>query len=126
MSQSRRMALLGSIFAAAFAGQALAADWGFNTANEDPKTKPGDDFFRYANGAWLDSHQIPADKPAVSRRLEMTDRTGLRAARNREPFLLQTYRRDMGGGRFAVMRDASAPIFVQGRHWGGFRIGYTV
>ena len=75
MSQRRRMALLGSIFAAAFAGQALAADWGFNPANEDTKTNPGDDFFRFANGAWLDSHQIPGDKPAVSRRLEMTDRT---------------------------------------------------
>ena len=34
----------------------------------------GNDFFRYANGAWLDSHQIPADKSGVSRRLEMTDR----------------------------------------------------
>ncbi len=48
--------------------------WGFDTAGEDRATKPGDDFFRYANGAWLDRHQIPADKPAVSLRLEMTDR----------------------------------------------------
>lgn len=52
------------------------------------------------------------------------DAVGLGAGRNREPFLLQTYRRDMGGGTFAVMKDVSAPIFVQGRHWGGFRMGY--
>ena len=54
------------------------------------------------------------------------DRVGLAAGRSREPFLLQTYRRDMGGGQFALMKDCSAPITVRGRHWGGFRIGYKV
>ncbi|KRE00392.1 hypothetical protein ASE63_10045 [Bosea sp. Root381] len=54
------------------------------------------------------------------------DRTGLAAARNRKPFLLQTYRRDMGGGAFLVMEDLSAPIMVNGRHWGGFRFGLSV
>ncbi len=54
------------------------------------------------------------------------DRTGLSAARNRKPFLLQTYRRDMGGGQFLVMEDLSAPIMVKGRHWGGFRFGLNV
>lgn len=54
------------------------------------------------------------------------DRTGLSAARNRKPFLLQTYRRDMGGGQFLVMEDLSAPILVKGRHWGGFRFGLNV
>jgi methyl-accepting chemotaxis protein len=54
------------------------------------------------------------------------DRTGLRAGRNTEPFLLQTYRRDMGGGQFVMMKDISAPIIVQGRHWGGLRIGYRI
>lgn len=52
------------------------------------------------------------------------DRTGLNAARNERPFLLQTYRRDMGGGQFALMKDLSAPIRVQGRHWGALRIAY--
>jgi methyl-accepting chemotaxis protein len=55
-----------------------------------------------------------------------SDRTGLAAARNQKPFLLQTYRRDMGGGNFLVMEDLSAPIFVRGRHWGGFRFGLSV
>ncbi|POF30470.1 methyl-accepting chemotaxis protein [Roseibium marinum] len=53
------------------------------------------------------------------------DRTGLRAAKNRDPLLLQTYQRDMGRGNLVPMKDISAPIFVRGRHWGGFRIGYT-
>lgn len=52
------------------------------------------------------------------------DRVGLAAGRNTKPFLLQSYRRDMGGGTFALMKDVSAPIFVQGRHWGGLRLAY--
>ncbi len=59
-----------------------------------------------------------------NRRL-FNDRTGLAAARNTHRFLLQTYRRDMGAGRFTLMKDVSAPIMVQGRHWGGLRIAYT-
>jgi methyl-accepting chemotaxis protein len=35
------------------------------------------------------------------------DRTGLAAGRNTERYLLQTYRRDMGGGTFALMKDVS-------------------
>jgi methyl-accepting chemotaxis protein len=54
------------------------------------------------------------------------DRTGLGAGRNTLPFLLQTYRRDMGGGVFALMKDCSAPITVRGRHWGGLRIAFKV
>jgi methyl-accepting chemotaxis protein len=52
------------------------------------------------------------------------DRTGLASARNQRPFLLQTYRRDMGGGTFVVLKEASAPIRVQGRAWGGLRLAY--
>ena len=51
------------------------------------------------------------------------DRTGLASARNERPFLLQTYRRDMGG-EFVVMKEAAAPITVAGRHWGGLRLAY--
>ncbi|MGQ7844032.1 methyl-accepting chemotaxis protein [Granulosicoccus sp. 3-233] len=53
------------------------------------------------------------------------DRTGLACGRNTQPFLLQTYRRDMGNGEHVLMYDCSAPIYVKGRHWGGFRTGYT-
>jgi methyl-accepting chemotaxis protein len=52
-------------------------------------------------------------------------RTELTGARNTEPFLLQTYRRPMGGNTFMLMKDAAAPIVVNGRHWGGLRIGYV-
>lgn len=49
-----------------------------------------------------------------------SDRTGSRCGSSQEPFLLQTYKRDTG----EVIHDLSSPIFVRGRHWGGFRIGY--
>ena len=52
------------------------------------------------------------------------DRTGLASARNQRPFLLQTYRRDMGGGQHVLLKEAAAPIVVQGRHWGGLRLAY--
>lgn len=52
------------------------------------------------------------------------DRTGLASGRNTKPFLLQTYRRDMGGGQFVVLKEAAAPITVAGRHWGGVRLAY--
>ena len=48
------------------------------------------------------------------------DKTGLRAATNQEPFLLQTYMRDTG----EVMNDMSTPIIIGGKHWGTIRIGY--
>ncbi len=54
------------------------------------------------------------------------DRVGLAAGRNRADFLVQTYRRDMGGGNFTLMKDVSAPIVVQGRHWGGVRLAYKI
>lgn len=54
------------------------------------------------------------------------DRTGLSSGRSTAPFLLQTYRRDMGGGKFVMMKNVSAPITVNGQHWGGLRIAYQV
>lgn len=50
-------------------------------------------------------------------------RTEMTAIRSQRKFLLQTYRRDMGGGKFVVMKHLSAPIWVGGRQWGALRIG---
>ena len=48
------------------------------------------------------------------------DPVGRQCGSHTLPFLIQTYRRDTG----EIMHDISAPIYVNGRHWGGFRIGY--
>jgi len=52
------------------------------------------------------------------------DRTALASSRSQRPFLLQTYRRDMGSGNFVVMKEAAAPISVNGKHWGAVRLGF--
>ncbi|MFY0663377.1 MAG: methyl-accepting chemotaxis protein [Natronospirillum sp.] len=48
------------------------------------------------------------------------DRTGSRCGSNTAHMLLQTYKRDTG----EVLHDLSVPIIVNGKHWGGFRIGF--
>lgn len=48
------------------------------------------------------------------------DRTGSRCGSHNQSMLLQTYKRDTG----EILHDLSVPIYVNGRHWGGFRIGF--
>lgn len=49
-----------------------------------------------------------------------SDRTGSRCGSHTQSMLLQTYKRDTG----EILHDLSVPIYVDGRHWGGFRIGF--
>ena len=50
------------------------------------------------------------------------DPVGIAAARNTEPSLVQVYQRDTG----ETMWDISAPIYVKGKHWGGFRVAVSM
>ena len=50
------------------------------------------------------------------------DPVGLAAAKNTDPTLVQVYQRDTG----ETMWDVSAPIFVKGKHWGGFRVAVSM
>ncbi|HXE96884.1 MAG TPA: methyl-accepting chemotaxis protein, partial [Dongiaceae bacterium] len=63
---------------------------------------------------------VEKDKNGNRTKRLFNDRTGIRAATNEDSFLLQTYLRDTG----EVMNDMSTPIIIQGKHWGGIRIGY--
>jgi methyl-accepting chemotaxis protein len=63
---------------------------------------------------------LEADKLNNRTKRIFNDKTGLKAAQNTEPFLLQTYMRDTG----EIMNDLSTPIVVNNRHWGAVRIGY--
>ncbi|KAF1687285.1 chemotaxis protein [Pseudoxanthomonas broegbernensis] len=51
-----------------------------------------------------------------------SDRVGRSVGAHTDPYRLQVYRRDTG----QIMLDLSVPVYVDGRHWGGFRIGYTL
>jgi methyl-accepting chemotaxis protein len=88
----------------------------------------------WAKGGYLPTHnpnyRLPQGKNPVwnnancrNRRL-FNDRAVKKVAANTRPLLVQTYRRDMGGGNFVLMKDASSPIFIRGRHWGAFRLGF--
>jgi methyl-accepting chemotaxis protein len=88
----------------------------------------------WAKGGYLPTHNPNYRKPqgkdpawnaanCRNRRI-FDDRAVRKVAASTKPFLLQTYRRDMGGGTFVLMKDLSAPILVQGRHWGAFRMGF--
>ena len=48
------------------------------------------------------------------------DPTGIRCGAHTQEFLLQTYKRDTG----EIMHDISFPVYVNGTHWGGVRLGY--
>ena len=50
------------------------------------------------------------------------DRVGRSVGAHTDPYRLQVYRRDTG----QIMFDLSVPVYVDGRHWGGFRIGYSL
>ena len=88
----------------------------------------------WARGGYLPTHnpnyRHPQGRDPVwntancrNRRL-FSDRAVKKVADNTRPFLLQTYRRDMGGGNFVLMKDLSSPILIRGRHWGAFRMGF--
>jgi methyl-accepting chemotaxis protein len=86
---------------------------------------------------YLPTHNLQYSKPqgkdpvwntanCRNHRMFNTSRTERAAIGNQNKFLLQTYRRDMGGGNFVLMKDLSAPIWVSGKHWGALRIGYKL
>jgi len=94
---SRRLcvtrSLLPAVAAVLVAGSALNAQrstaprgaatpqygaWGIDLTGADTTVRPGMDFFRFVNGAWLDHTVIPADKSAYSLGMAMTDLTNRR------------------------------------------------
>jgi putative endopeptidase len=75
-----RKALL-ILLAVTTAGHALAqapakpryGPWGVDYADMDRSVKPGDDFYRFAEGTWLRDHPIPADKTGAGYNYELPD-----------------------------------------------------
>lgn len=68
VSMLRRVVLVSAVLA--FSAVGVQADtpkpvygaWGVDFATQDKAVKPGDDFFRYVLGKWLDSAKIPPDR----------------------------------------------------------------
>jgi len=53
---------------------------GVNVANMDRSVKPGDNFFEYANGEWVQRTEIPPDRPGVSVFSQLSDVSDKRTA----------------------------------------------
>ena len=52
-------------------GEAFLGDWGVETQHIDGSTAPGDDFFTYVNGGWVETTEIPAGFPSTGGFLEL-------------------------------------------------------
>lgn len=54
--------------------------WGYPLDAFDRDTAPGDDFYRFANGGWLDATEIPSDRAGIGFATYMRDRNEARIA----------------------------------------------
>jgi endothelin-converting enzyme/putative endopeptidase len=70
-ARTARIALL-TLTTAAFAQ--TPATHGIDLSSIDSSVKPGDNFYLYANGKWLDRTAIPPDRASIGRFQELADR----------------------------------------------------
>jgi len=66
---------LALLLSAATSGAPLYPPAGLDMSAIDPSTKPGDDFFQYANGTWLEHATIPADRSFITEAQRLRDDT---------------------------------------------------
>ena len=52
--------------------------FGIDLSHQNPDIRPGDDFFRYANGKWLDSFELPASRSNFGSFTVLSDRSDQR------------------------------------------------
>ena len=88
----RRLAVLATVLgcasapskptgpAAADRSSASSPDHGLDVKGMDPAVKPGDNFFRFANGRWLQSTEIPPDRSSWSNGAMLTELTAKRTS----------------------------------------------
>src|ERR1700730_7899480 len=79
MSLFRTVAPVVVLASAAYlSGAAFPVAENVYTQDIDRSVKPGDDFYRYANGGWLARITIPAGQSTYDTRAILTERTGQR------------------------------------------------
>jgi putative endopeptidase len=61
----------GSVQAGVAAKKPAFGNWGVDLAGMDRSVNPGDDFFRYVNGAWYDKAVIPSDRTSTGSFLDL-------------------------------------------------------
>jgi putative endopeptidase len=79
MKHCKNLVLIGVLTALICTGaiaqqiNAQSSTFGFDQSGMDRSVKPGDDFYRYANGGWLDRTEIPADEARVGTLVSVGD-----------------------------------------------------
>src|SRR5206468_12954867 len=73
----RHLLLVGALTAAfpAIAAAPHYGTWGVETRDMDPSVKPGDSFFQYVEGRWLNTAQIASDKSRAGYNFDLPDAT---------------------------------------------------
>jgi putative endopeptidase len=61
--------------AASGPARAQIGDFGIDLTARDLSVRPGDDFYHYANGHWLETHHIPPDRTSWGSFAELQERT---------------------------------------------------
>lgn len=69
------LALLSVSAAVPLCAQGADTHHGINVSAMDPSVRPGDNFYLYANGAWVAKTEIPADRTAITGFSQIADRT---------------------------------------------------
>ncbi len=73
-----RTTALAAVFMSALSAAAFAAPPVSHTVDKqgiDTSVKPGDDFYKYANGAWIKTAKIPADRSSYGPDVVLTEKT---------------------------------------------------
>lgn len=78
LSRTTALVFVFTIIASLFSisSASFSADTPFDDI--DNSIKPGDDFYRYANGSWLKTATIPAGQPSFDTRAVLTEKTSQR------------------------------------------------
>ncbi|WP_425409562.1 M13 family metallopeptidase [Hyphococcus sp.] len=80
IAMTASLVIAGAAFAQEATDAPVIAPWGYPFSAFDRETRPGDDFYRFANGGWLDETPIPADRTGVGFSTTMRDRNEARIA----------------------------------------------
>ena len=69
------LAPIAPLLVAAGLASAAPLGAGLDKAGFDPSARPQDDLFRTANGRWIDTTEIPADKPSYGTFIQLRDKS---------------------------------------------------
>ncbi|WP_446652891.1 M13 family metallopeptidase [Blastomonas sp.] len=80
--------------------------WGVDTTLMNPAIKPGDDFYAYVNGKWLDSFEIPADRARYGAFTLLAEKSEQRVRKIIDELAATKPAIDTGAGKVAAFYNA--------------------